>query len=69
MTDLDIDARTDPGRTPWFLDGNFGPVFDEVTDVREDKPITAMATTVTNQDGAVVLDGTALTWTEPISRS
>ncbi len=33
MTDFDIDARTDPGHTPWYLEGNFGPVFDEVTDV------------------------------------
>ena len=35
MTDFDIDTdtRTDPGHTPWYLDGNFGPVFDEVTDV------------------------------------
>ena len=33
MTDLDIDSRTDPGHTPWYLEGNFGPVFDEVTDV------------------------------------
>ena len=33
MTDLDIDPRTDPGHTPWYLEGNFGPVFDEVTDV------------------------------------
>jgi carotenoid cleavage dioxygenase len=33
MTDFDIDTRTDPGHVPWYLDGNFGPVFDEVTDV------------------------------------
>jgi acyl dehydratase len=38
----------------------------EVLDVREDKPITRLRTTVTNQDGAVVLDGTAVVWTEPI---
>ena len=33
MADLDIDARTDTDHIPWFLAGNFGPVFDEVTDV------------------------------------
>ena len=38
----------------------------EITDVRPDKPITALSTTVTNQSGEVVLEGTALTWTEPI---
>jgi len=32
----------------------------EVLDVREDKPITKVATQVTRQDGVVVLDGTAL---------
>jgi len=35
----------------------------EVLDVREDKPITKIATTVTRQDGVVVLDGTALCYT------
>jgi acyl dehydratase len=38
----------------------------EVLEAREDKPITRLRTTVSNQDGAVVLDGTALVWTEPI---
>ena len=38
----------------------------EVLEAREDKPITKVRTTVTNQDGTVVLDGTALVWTEPI---
>jgi acyl dehydratase len=38
----------------------------EVTEVREDKPLTTLRTTVTNQDGTVVLDGTALVWTEPL---
>jgi acyl dehydratase len=38
----------------------------EVLEAREDKPITKLRTTVTNQDGTVVLDGTALVWTEPI---
>src|SRR6476659_8310829 len=38
----------------------------EVLDVREDKPITRLRTTVVNQDGVVVLDGTALVWTEAL---
>ncbi|HYX88527.1 MAG TPA: MaoC family dehydratase [Gaiellaceae bacterium] len=38
----------------------------EVLQAREDKPITRLRTTVENQDGAVVLDGTALVWTEPL---
>ena len=36
-----------------------------VTAVREDKPITTLATTITNQDGVVVLDGTAVVWRDP----
>jgi acyl dehydratase len=39
----------------------------EVTGVRTDKPIYELATTITNQDGVVVLDGTALVWREPLS--
>jgi acyl dehydratase len=38
----------------------------EILEAREDKPITRLRTTVTNQDGEVVLDGTALVWTEPL---
>jgi acyl dehydratase len=38
----------------------------EVLDAREDKPITKLRTTVTDQDDTVVLDGTALVWTEPL---
>jgi acyl dehydratase len=38
----------------------------EVLDVRADKPITRLRTTVSNQDGTVVLDGTALVYTEPL---
>lgn len=37
----------------------------QVTAVREDKPITTLATTVTNQDGVVVLEGTAVVWRDP----
>ena len=38
----------------------------EVLEAREDKPITRLRTTITNQDGTVVVDGTALVWTEPL---
>ena len=38
----------------------------EVLEARTDKPITRLRTTVTNQDGTVVLDGTAVVWTEPL---
>jgi acyl dehydratase len=33
-----------------------------VLEVRDDKPISTLATTITNQDGVVVLDGTAVVW-------
>jgi acyl dehydratase len=39
----------------------------EVLEARDDKPITTLRTTVTNQEGTVVLDGTALVWTEQLS--
>jgi acyl dehydratase len=38
----------------------------EVLEAREDKPITKLRTTVTDQHGTVVLDGTALVWTDPL---
>ena len=38
----------------------------EVLEARADKPITRLRTTITNGDGTVVLDGTALVWTEPL---
>jgi acyl dehydratase len=38
----------------------------EVLETRADKPITKLRTTIANQAGTVVLDGTALVWTEPI---
>ena len=38
----------------------------EVLEAREDKPITKLRTTISNQDGTVVLDGTALVWSEPL---
>ena len=36
-----------------------------VTAARDDKPVTTLATTVTNQDGVVVLSGTAVVWRDP----
>ena len=38
----------------------------EVLELREDKPLTTPKTTIVNQEGTVVLDGTALVWTEPL---
>jgi acyl dehydratase len=38
----------------------------EALEVRDDKPLTKLRTTITDQDGTVVLDGTALVWTEPL---
>lgn len=38
----------------------------EVLEAREDKPLTKLRTTITNQDGTTVLDGTALVWTESV---
>ena len=39
----------------------------EVLEAREDKPLTKLRTTITNGDGTVVLDGSALVWTEAVS--
>jgi acyl dehydratase len=38
----------------------------EVLEARQDKPITRLRTTVTRQDGTVVLDGTAVCYTAPL---
>jgi acyl dehydratase len=38
----------------------------EVVEARRDKPLTTLRTTITNQDGAIVLDGSALVWTEAV---
>jgi acyl dehydratase len=38
----------------------------EVLEVREDKPIARLRTTIVNQEGVVVLDGTAVVWREPL---
>jgi acyl dehydratase len=39
----------------------------EVLEARDDKPISTLRTTITNQDGTVVLDGTALVYREPLT--
>jgi acyl dehydratase len=36
-----------------------------VTEVRQDKPVTTLATRITNQDGVAVVDGTAVVWRDP----
>ena len=38
----------------------------EVLEARTDKPLTRLRTTIVNQEGTVVLDGTALVWTEAL---
>ena len=38
----------------------------EVLEVRPDKPITKLRTTITNQDETVVLEGEALVWQEAL---
>ncbi len=38
----------------------------EVLEAREDKPLTKLRTTITNQEGTIVLDGSALVWTEAV---
>jgi acyl dehydratase len=37
-----------------------------VVTAREDKPVTTLATTITNQDGVLVLDGSAVVWRDPV---
>ena len=37
-----------------------------VTAARADKPVTTLATRITNQHGTVVLDGTAVVWRDPV---
>jgi acyl dehydratase len=38
----------------------------EILEAREDKPLTTLRTTISNQDGTIVLDGSALVWTEDV---
>ena len=37
-----------------------------VVSTREDKPVTTLVTSITNQDGVVVLDGSAVVWRDPV---
>lgn len=64
-----------PGSVFLHVDWSFkAPVSpgDEITaevealEIRSDKPISRLRTTITNQDDIVVLDGTALVYTEPL---
>ena len=64
-----------PGSVFLHVDWNFrAPVRpgDEITaevevlEAREDKPLTKLRMTITNQEGTVVLDGSALVWTETV---
>ncbi len=70
-------AESLPGPGTVFLSANWdftAPVRpgDEITgtveilEAREDKPITRIRTTVTRQDGTVVLEGTAVCYTAPL---
>jgi acyl dehydratase len=36
-----------------------------VTDVHATKPVSTLATRITNQDGVVVVDGSAVVWRDP----
>jgi acyl dehydratase len=36
-----------------------------VTEVRQDKPVTTLATRITKQDGVVVVDGSTVVWRDP----
>jgi acyl dehydratase len=65
-----------PGSVFLHVDWNFrAPVRpgDEITaqaevlEVRVDKPIAELRTTITNQEGTTVLDGTALVYQEPLA--
>ncbi len=40
----------------------------EVIGLREDKPVATLRTTITDQDGRIVLDGKAVTWSEPLQQ-
>jgi acyl dehydratase len=37
-----------------------------VVSSRGDKPVSTLATTITNQDGVVVLDGSVVVWRDPV---
>ena len=64
-----------PGSVFLHVDWNFrapvGPGDEitaevEVLEARHDKPITKLRTTIVNQDKTIVLEGTALVFTEPL---
>lgn len=64
-----------PGSVFLHVDWNFrAPVRpgDEITaeaevlELRDDKPICTLRTTIINQDGTIVLDGTALVYRDPL---
>ena len=38
----------------------------EVVAARDDKPVTTLATRIVNQEGVLVLDGTAVAWRDPV---
>jgi acyl dehydratase len=66
-----------PGSVFLHVDWNFrAPVKpgDEITaeaeilSIKDGKPICELRTTITNQDGTVVLDGTALVYQEPLGQ-
>jgi acyl dehydratase len=55
----------------WSFNAPVGPGDEitaevEVIEARRDKPITKLRTTIVNQDGVVVLDGSALVWKEAL---
>jgi acyl dehydratase len=65
-----------PGSVFLHVDWDFkAPVYpgDEITaevevlETRDDKPVSRLRTTITNQHRTVVLDGSALVWQEPVS--
>jgi acyl dehydratase len=41
----------------------------EITEVREDKPITKLRTTVIRDDGVIALEGTAVCYTVPLQQA
>ena len=41
----------------------------EVLERRDDKPIGTLRTTITNQDGVVLIDGTAVVYREPLAKT
>jgi acyl dehydratase len=57
-TNLNFKAPVRPGDT---ITGRI-----EITAAREDKPICELKATVTRQDGVLVIEGTALTYTFPL---